>query len=215
MADALAATAGFHPRALIRHAAVSVLLMHEGFARVMGGRVYPNRVEHWFCHELPAAGLYCLSETMLESDISPDPDERRLSLTLEMVSQASERMDDDLDALSVLAEQALQLDALGAAMTALAEDRLGKPLPRDARGRSPLDACLLLLRHTGTEIGISVDGDRQMGMASLSFDLEYRWPWLSPSLADFLLAVSGWDVAVPDGHVDMESRVVFDPSPKE
>ena len=56
-----------HPRALIRHAVVRVLKENPATAALLSDRVYPDRVEHWLAEELPACGVYTLSEETLNS----------------------------------------------------------------------------------------------------------------------------------------------------
>lgn len=203
--------AGIHMRALIRRGVVKLLKADAGMASLCGARIYGNRVEHWYQDEYPAAAVYALSESNAESDVSPDPDERALSLNVELVAAADERLDDVLDALCLALERAVGIDALGQAMTAIVNRRLPAPLPVDPQGRSPVDAALLRIRQTGSELGIAVDGQRQLGVATVSFEVEYRWPVMPGTLADFLLAVSGWDVEPADGCIDMQSRVEFSP----
>lgn len=214
------ATGGLHMRALIRQAAVNVLVKDPACLPLLGGRVWPNRYEAWLSPELPAAGVYTAREEMLEADTSPDPAERRLSLEVELVAWADSRLDDTLDALALALEHALfrdhAIDALGREMTAIVEARLGKPLPVQPNGHSVVDTLLVLAAGT-TEIGIAVDGERELGVATMGFTVEYAWPRLPGELNDFLLAVGGWDTVPADGRVEMISRVEFpppDPAPE-
>lgn len=218
---AASGTAGMHPRALIRHAVVRVLKENPDTAILLGERVFPNRAEHWLCDELPACGVYTLSEDTIESDVSPNPDERRIDLIVELLARNTARVDDVLDALTLAVENALRLDAIGDAMgriinKALVEEGLPpmEKVKKDGDPRWPVDT-LLLLGLKSTDIGIAVDGNRQIGVAAMNFDLEYTPPEFPVPLADFLLAVSGWDVMPADGHIDMESRVEFEPANKE
>lgn len=208
---------GLHPRALIRAAIVKVLLANSACAAMFGDRIYPNRFEQWFAEELPAAGVYTLEEENLESDVSPDPDERRLSLVLELVCQADEQVDDWLDRLCLACEAALfasgAIDKIGQAMTEIIAAKIGQAVP-EKNGRSLADT-LILISLKKTELGIAVDGNRETGVASLNFDVEYYWPKSFGNLADFLLAYGGWDVEVSDGKIDMYSRVEFEPFNKE
>ena len=217
----MAAIKRMHPRTLIRHAVVRVLKENEDAAALFADRVFPNRAEQWLTDELPACGVYTLSEERLESDVSPDPCERRIDLGCELLARMSENVDDMLDALSLAVEEALQLDAIGAAMGAIVDEARAQaglpplePVMRDGVLRHPADT-LLLLELRSTSLGVAVDGNREIGVAVLNFDLEYEQPRLSIPLPDFLLAVSGWDVAKPDGYIDMESRVEFEPSDNE
>lgn len=210
------ATAGLHMRALIREALVRQIVADPACAPLLGARVWPNRFEAWLSTELPAAGVYTTREELLESDTSPDPDERRLSLEIELVAWADAKLDDTLDALCLGVEHALTrdhaIDALGRQMTAIVEARLGKPLPVLKNGRSPVDT-LIAIKATGTEIGIAVDGAREIGVATLALDIDYTWPRPTGDLADFLLAIGHWDTAPADGKQEMVSRVEF-PAPE-
>lgn len=205
-------------RALIRAAIVRTLTENQEMAAGLAGRVYGNRVEHWLADELPAVGVYTLSEEVLEPEIYPDPLERRLSLVVEILAGAGIAVDDALDDLAAGVEKALLIDIVGAAMTAIVNAALvadGKePMPPVVINGIPRTSAmdtLLTLKLTGVEIGIAVDGDRQIGVAALNFDLDYTLPDMPAVLADFLLATAAWDVAPADGHIDMESRVEFPP----
>jgi hypothetical protein len=130
----------------------------------------------------------------------------------------SVKVDDVLDALADAVEKPLTLGAVGIAMTAIVNEARAEkgedPLPAviiNGIPRSSAVDTLLTLKLTGIELGIAVEGDRQIGVAAMSFDLEYGVSALLPPLPDFLLAVSGWDVEPADGHIDMESRVEFEP----
>jgi hypothetical protein len=209
-----------HPRALIRHAVTRVLLEDGGTHACFGPRVFPNREEHWLQDEFPACGVYTLSEENLDSDVSPDPRERRIDLIIEVPAAMSDTIDDRLDALSLAVERALALDAIGEAMGAIVnEARAAAGLApmqkqrRDGRMLWPVDT-LLTLKLTGTDLGIAVEGDRQLGVAALSYDLEYEAFKGREPLADFLLGISGWDVEKHDGVIDMVSRVEFEPAPE-
>lgn len=208
-----------HPRALIRHAVVRVLQENSVTASLLGERVYPDRVEHWLAEELPACGVYTLSEETIDSDTSPNPDERRVDLIVELLARMTDAVDDTLDALTLGVEKALLLDAIGEAMGRIVNEKLaaaGLPLMekirRNSESRWPVDT-LLLLGLQSTDLGIAVEGNRQIGVAAMSFDLEYSWPEYPEPLADFLLAIAGWDVEPHDNVIDMVSRVEFEPAP--
>lgn len=210
MSEILFAWGGVHPRTLIRRAVCQVMREHDGLAALVNGRIWPNRVEHWFCHEFPAAGIYTLHESRVESEQRPEPQERRLTLAVELLAGALDAVDDTLDALCLQTERAvLRLDAIGRAMGAIVDASLPEPLPL-VRGTHPADT-LLSITHTDTELGLAVEGQQQLGVATLSIDLEYRWPVVPPELADFLLAHTDWYVHPGDDRVDMVSQVTFVP----
>jgi hypothetical protein len=214
-----------HPRALIRHALVRVLSEDPEVSARIGSRVFPNRSEHWLCDELPACGVYTLDEETLESDVSPDPRERRVELIVEMIARMSAAVDDLLDDLCLSVERALNLDRIGAAMGDLVDEARAEadlpplaPVRVDGEMRHPADV-LLELRLQNTDLAIAVDGNREIGVAVLNFRLDYRIPRPRPdgeeALPDFLLAASGWDVEPHDGQMEMESNVEFEPSHAE
>ena len=210
MSEILFAWGGVHPRTLIRRAVCQVMREHDGLAALVNGRIWPNRMEHWFRSELPAAGVYTVSEQRVESDTRPEPQERVISLAVELLGGELEAVDDTLDVLCLQTERAvLRLDAIGRAMGAIVDASLPEPLPL-VRGTHPADT-LLSITHTGTELGIVTDGACEYGVATLSIDLEYRWPVVSPELADFLLAHTDWYVHPGDDRVDMVSQVTFVP----
>jgi hypothetical protein len=205
-----------NPRALIRHAVVRVL---KERAPVFGGRVWPDREEHWLAEEFPACGVYTLSEERLESDVSPDPLERRIDLVVECLALAAHGVDDGLDVLALEVERALSLERIGQAMGSIVNElREAAGLPplekklRNGRLLWPVDT-LLTLTLAGTDLGIAVDGSRQIGVAVLQFDLEYAAQAEDLPLPDFLQAVSGWDLFSSDGVVNMVSQVKFSPPP--
>lgn len=212
-----------HPRALIRHAIVRVIKKNEAIATLVGERVFPNRVEHWQPDELPAIGVYTLNESRLESDMNPDPEERRISLVVESLTEQDEYVDDRLDELVLVVEEALCIDAIGRAMVEIFEE--GRkyaagdpdlpPLPPGPDNRHPVDSMLLELRLQDTSLVLVVDeADNQCGLAALNFDLDYKALRLPIPMADFLIAYTAWDVAPADKNIDMESRVDFPPPNK-
>lgn len=211
----MASALPMHMRALIRKGMVAVFKANAGIAASLGDRIFPNRVEHWWAEELPAIGVYTFDEKNVDTDKNPDPEERKLTMAVEVLTKATELLDDQLDALALLVERAMSIDALGAAMTAIVEAMLGKSIGRNSASRSPVDAALLAIKLTGTETGIAVDGEQQTGVSTLTVEIEYQAPVFSADLDDFLLGCSGWDVAPADGNIEMQSRVDFTPAPTE
>lgn len=218
-----------HQRALIRHAVTRVLKQHKATAPLFGGvltqpaegeaffagaRVHPNRAAHWLEAELPACGVYTLQETGLESDRRPDPDERRLTLVVEILADGGdEHVDDRLDALALAVETALGaggLDRIGAAMGAIYNAGLppGMEPPDTEHGRHPADT-LTLLRYTGTDIGLAEDGSRPLGLASLVFELDYETPRRLAPLPEYLLGVTGWNLAHTDEALEAEDHLHY------
>lgn len=102
-----------HMRALIRQGMVAVFLSDAGISASMSDRIFPNRVEQWWAEELPANScVYTLHEENVTTDKNPDPEERKLTLAVEVLTQATEQMDDQLDALALLIERSMNIDAL-------------------------------------------------------------------------------------------------------
>ena len=60
-----------------------------------------------------------------------------------------------------------------------------------------------------TDLAVAVEGDRQIGVAVLQYDLDYAGLYDDRPLPDFLLSVSGWAVEPHDGNIDRVSRVEF------
>lgn len=206
-----------HMRLLLRHAIVRVLTEQEATAVLFAQRVHPNREEHWLEAELPAVGVYTLKDAEIETDQHPDPEEWRIDLIIEVLARAGVRVDDALDHYAGVIEATLTLDRIGDALGRIVNERLvaagHEPMVKLASGRWPVDS-LLLLELTGTELGIGVEGERQVGVAAMQYDLEYAMPRPCPEgLPDLLACIGGWDVQPADGCIDMVSRVTFDPAP--
>jgi hypothetical protein len=177
-----------HPRSHIRLAVVNLLR-----ATSFPGSVYPSREEPWAAQELPAIGVYSASETKLETDISPRPDERRLSLLVDIVTKGSTHVDDVMDAFSYLVECALTFAAL--------EARLALDAP---------SLPLLDLKHVSTELAIADTGHKLLGAASIAFDIDYRMPASLPSLDSFITGGIGWDICDYDGpDTNLEAKDIL------
>lgn len=180
-----------HPRTLIRHAVVA-LLKKSPVGETLQGRIYANRTAHWLEEELPACGVYILDEDKLESKSSPAPDERKLSLVVEVLVRDNVNLDDTLDALSVGIEQALHLDPIGQEMLALGGTD-----------------TLLTLEYTGMATGQASDGSKDFGVMVISYDLEFSMPAILPDLPDFETANTGWHLnqdEVPEAVDNIEFK---------
>ena len=185
-------------RALIRHAIVATLKGNATVAAAVGTRIHPNRFAHWQEDELPAAGIYTLSETKLETGKNPDPDERRISLAIEIIVRENVYLDDILDELSSHFEAALVLPTIGNHMQAM-------------QGQD----TLLQLEYKGIELGLASEGARNLGVCVMSFDVDYTPPAFNAPLPNFLQAVTGWDLAPkPDGIPEAVDSITFAPFPQ-
>lgn len=188
-----------HPRALIRRA-VCALLRASGFP----GPVFPSREEPWLAEELPCIGVYTTDETRQERDRSPEPDERELTLALDILDRENpdEPLDDRLDALTLYPESALTFETVRDAVAQAAENACIEP-----DGMPVLDFV-----YGSATIGEAEDGRRVVACATLTFRVTYRMP--SPRVdADKLKTIiSGWDLADfppphggPDGKLEAEN----------
>ena len=187
-------------RTLIRHAVCELFLDSAPLAP-LGQRIFANRMAPWMESDLPACGIYVLQEENLETDRYPDPEERRLTLVVELLVRADERLDDRLDSLCLGVEQVISADAIGRHMGELVDyalaDRCQPPMPLTREHRHPADS-LLLLRLTGTDLVLAEDGNRTIGVAIMNFDVEYAPPPREMDLPDFLTGIVGWSLVVSD-----------------
>lgn len=188
-----------HPRALIRRA-VCALLRASGFP----GPVFPSREEPWLARELPSIGVYTTDETRRESDRSPEPDERDLTLAIDVLDRETrdEPLDDRLDALTLYAEATLSFETVRDAMALAAEDA----------GMDPESMPVLDFSYGSAAIGEAEDGSRIVACATLTFRLTYRMPPVPVDADKLKTIVSGWDLADfppphggPDGRLETEN----------
>lgn len=179
-----------HPRTLLRKA-VCALLRQSAFS----GAVYANREEPWLAEELPVMGVYTTEESPLETDQSPPPDERRVTLVVDVLALSGLTLDDTLDAFSFLVEKAVTFAALEAKLRTVST---GLPL--------------LDLQYSGTTLGLAEEGSRLIGVASLTFDLDYRMPVNMAGLVPFITAETAWDIVDycgPDGKLEATDIVTL------
>ena len=192
-----------HPRALIRRA-VCALLRASGFP----GPVFSSREEPWLADELPCIGVYTTDETRRESDRSPEPDERELTVVIDILDRENpdEPLDDRLDALSLYPETALFFEAVRDAVAQAAENARMKPA----------DMPVLDFLYGSAAIGEAEDGRRVVACATLTFRVTYRMPPPKMNADDLKTIVSGWDLADfpppcggPDGTLEAENINIF------
>lgn len=172
-----------HPRTLLRKAVCALLRQS-----VFSGAVYANREEPWLAEELPAMGVYTTEEIPLETDQSPPPDERRVTLVVDVLALTGPTLDDTLDAYSFLVERTVTFEALEAQLGTLTSI-----------------VPLLDLQYSGATLGLADEGARLTGVVSLTFDLDYRMPVAMGSLVPFITAVTDWDIVDyegPDGKLE-------------
>lgn len=181
-----------HPRTWLRRCA-RLLLEEAGF----GWAVHENREEALLAEELPAAAVFVTEESALETDLSPKNDDRAAELVVDVYAAGSGPMlDDHIDALSLLAEQAITFNAM--------ERELA---------RCPGHVPLLNLTYAGTALGVADDGARQVACAEISFAVEYRVMPAGGSLDAFVTGCTEWDLAGregwPDGRAEAEDRITL------
>lgn len=188
-----------HPRALIRRAACALLLA-SGFP----GPVFPSREEPWLAEELPCIGVYTTDETRQESGRSPEPDERELTLTLDILDREhpDEPLDDRLDALTLYPESALSFETVRDAVARAAENACIKPD----------DMPVLDFVYGSAALGFAEDGRRVVACATLTFRVTYRMPPPKVDADKLKTIISGWDLADfppphggPDGKLEAEN----------
>jgi hypothetical protein len=139
-----------HERREIREAVKARLLALPG--ALYGARVFESRIVPLMpTVELPAVAVYTDSETVRETskDTAPRVLTRDLQLVVECYARARDDVEDALDALALQVETAMDADLY---------------LGNAAR------YCMLL----STEILINPQGDRPMGIARLTYAIEYE-----------------------------------------
>lgn len=157
-----------HPRTLIRRAVCALLQVPDtGLCPV-----FANREEPWESNELPVASVYTTDESRLETDMSPPPDERELTLVVEVLAKANSKLDDVLDALGYRIEQLVTFAVLEAA----------SPVP------------VLDLVHNDTSLGMAENGNKIVGVSTLTFSVSYRMPQTVEELSLFITAATDWDL---------------------
>lgn len=193
-----------HPRAVIRRA-VCALLAGSGFP----GPVWPSREEPWLADELPVMGVYTTEERRLESDQSPEPDDRELTLVVELLdrealSPDAAPLDDRLDELSLYPETTLFFEAV--------RDSVAHGAREAGYGEADASAMVQDFAYSMTAVGEAEDGRRVVACAVLTFALTYRMPAPVVDADRLKTIVSGWDLADfppphggPDGRLEAES----------
>lgn len=181
-------------RTFIRHAVVQVLKADAAVAALVGDRVYPNREDPWMSRELPALGVYALSESPVESDVA-NSEEHKLELVIEAIIMADAGIDDTLDALEAAITPCIRLDAIGAAIVS-------------AGGRDTLLSC----SWSGTTVELADDGKLLLGVATMTWGLEYRIEHTEPApdITDFaLLDTTMQTVADSEAELDSEDQTTL------
>jgi hypothetical protein len=137
-----------HERTEIREAVVAQLIAASTAA---GSRVYETRLAPIRTAELPAISVYVDSETVRPDSMSSAPRElkRTAELAIEAWARADADVDDVLDALALEIETAMDSDV-------------------------NLDETAFNSVLSSTEVKISMDGDRPMGVVRLVYAVVYH-----------------------------------------
>lgn len=132
-----------HPRTEIRRATVALL---DGVP-ALRGRVKATRIDRAQTDDLPLVSVYALNEASSHANVARDK-RRDLSLAIEIRVAGSADLDDRLDDLASLVEEAFDVD------------------PR--LGNVALDSAL-----TATAIGLDGEGESRQAIATLTYAVTY------------------------------------------
>lgn len=147
-------------------------------------RVYPSRIQHIQTGRLPAIGVYAMKEKANDEGTSPRRYTRTLSIAVECVATADERLDEVLYALADTVEAALLQDPT---LNGLVDDLV-------------LDAM---------EMHLAERGEALLGCARVECSVEYERVLPAVGLDDFRKGGVRWDKAEPgpDGTTDAEDII--------
>ncbi|MEF2145125.1 MAG: hypothetical protein V3573_06740 [Desulfovibrionaceae bacterium] len=177
-----------HPRSRIRQAVVAALLGKTG----AGSRVFASRTRPLASRQLPAIGVYALSEEADHQRTSPRTYERILQLAVDVITWEDAGLDAALDQLCVEIEAVL--------------------LPDPTLGGACED---FTYRRAEINLLPAQSSDPGKGAALLVFEATYSTDQPTPSLDDFRTAVAGWDLAPePDGVPEAVDTITL-PQPDE
>ena len=138
-------TTRIHQRKIIRYAVVAALTVGSPS---WGTRVFPTRMIPWRKQHLPAVAVYTQRETSQDLETAPREYKRSLVLAVEAVVQQLDNVDDQLDAIALELESAMDADW-----------RFGSTCANSSL--------------TGTELDVGVQGDMPVGFLRLSYTFEY------------------------------------------
>jgi hypothetical protein len=150
-------------------------LLTAAFGR--SAQVYVSRVKHLQAQQLPAIGVFAQREEADSNGTSPRRYERKLTLVVEIVTDALRHLDSHLNTFADTAEDALLADPT---FDGLAED-------------CELERIELTFDHAG---------ERPVGCAHIEFVVTYERHLEDPQLAAFMLGQVHWDSAPADGVDD-------------
>lgn len=133
-----------HRRTQIRDQVVAQLT-----AASIGATVSKSRVHNWQLSDLPAVSVYTLNEPVQTDAVSNRKQRRALAVVIDIHAETDGDVDDDLDALCVAVEKAMEADwrLNGLALSSFLER---------------------------TTIGLSGEADDRHGLARLEYTVNYR-----------------------------------------
>ncbi len=178
---------------LIRQALADRLRQSPEIAAFAGDRIFLNRFEAWGEAGLTTIGVYVISEEPLETDISPPPDERRLTVTVEILSREDAALEERLDQIADQVLRSYTLDPLG-------------ELVKAAGGPD----TFLKIEWLGNDRGYLPEGEHTIGANIMAFSLEYQQPWADAELPPFETAATDWRAQTPEGEIEAENIVQLD-----
>lgn len=133
-----------HKRQQIREALQTMLLNNTD----AGANVYANRVSAFWRDELPSISIFTREEQSTPRDVSGRQNIRTLTVSMETRAEANEDLDDTLDTI------ANQIENIISADQSLTGQALGAQM-------------------TGTTMEFEVQGEKQLGLLTLTYTVTY------------------------------------------
>ena len=137
-----------HVRKQIRDKVASILKSNVGLVK---RRVYTTRVHPLNDPNLPAISVYTGSETSQRMNLGVTDVIRQLALEIDVYVRETSKFDDDVDAIAVQVEEAMA-------------------------GNFTLDGLAKFVVLTSTQIQFDGDADQILGVAKLTYSVEYVTP---------------------------------------
>jgi hypothetical protein len=137
-----------HVRKQIRDKVASILKSNVGLVK---RRVYTTRVHPLNDTNLPAISVYTGTETSQRMNLGVTDVIRELALEVDVYVRETSKFDDDVDAIAVQVEEAMA-------------------------GNFTLDGLAKFVVLTSTQIQFDGDADQILGVAKLTYSVEYVTP---------------------------------------
>lgn len=152
-----------HQRTLIRRKVIELLTRQKqngDYPTIAGSRVDSTRVTPYWDQELPCINVYNGIDRVTEFDAAPRRFQHSFTLVVECVAEATDNLDDDLDAMAREVERIISIN-----------DQLEG------------EAADIILDNT--DMAIRENGDKLIGAAKIEFRVEYYTNW--PDAVDLVL----------------------------